>query len=170
MTHETYEATMGHLLDDERIQREVVDALDADPGVAMHSVWVAVEDGIVTLTGVVGSRSERKAAEDASMRVGAVRGVVNELLVHSPEERISEDTRIARTAVHILQGDFHVPAERVTVSVSQGRVLLEGEVEYDSQRRRAGALVGRISGVTDVQNRIVVRGPTQAVSVNAPRD
>ncbi len=49
-----------------------------------------------------------------------------------------------------------MPLEKVKVTVSKGRVTLEGEVEWEYQKEDAERVVRRIAGVRGVTNRLVV--------------
>src|SRR5262249_16780732 len=60
---------------EDTLRQEVVSELAADPGVGGIEIGVAVEDGLVTLTGYVSSLRERIAAERAVKRVEGVRCV-----------------------------------------------------------------------------------------------
>ena len=51
---------------DKLIRQNVIDELDFDPSIDAAHIGVAVENGIVTLTGHVASYTERVAAEKAA--------------------------------------------------------------------------------------------------------
>jgi osmotically-inducible protein OsmY len=59
---------------DDRIWEEVNERLTEDEDVNATDIEVKVESGIVTLTGRVGSRREKRRAEDVA---GSVRGVID---------------------------------------------------------------------------------------------
>ena len=56
-----------------------------------------------------------------------------------------------------LHWDFAIPRHRVTAEVDAGVVTLHGIVERAYQRSHVEAIVRRVSGVTDVKNKIAVR-------------
>ena len=69
---------------DEHIQADVLEELRWDARVQPNEIGVAVEDGIVTLTGRVDSYVQKMAAWDAAHRVSGVKAVANEIEVRLP--------------------------------------------------------------------------------------
>ena len=67
---------------DQRILEDVCDRLTDDPRVDAVDIDVRVKDGEVMLTGTVGSRDEKRRAEDVAELAGGVRDIVNELRVN----------------------------------------------------------------------------------------
>ena len=74
----------GYKRSDQRIQEDVNDHLTDDPHLDATEIQVEVTDGEVTLTGNVGSRSDRRRAEDIADSVSGVRYVMNNLRVRQP--------------------------------------------------------------------------------------
>lgn len=66
---------------DERIREEVSDRLTDDPRVDASEISVQVQDGLVTLTGTVTDRDQKRRAEDVAEAVGGVKDVNNSLRV-----------------------------------------------------------------------------------------
>jgi osmotically-inducible protein OsmY len=56
------------MMDDKALRRAVIEALDREPGVPATWIGVAVENGIVTLTGHVTTSAEKLTAEQAVRR------------------------------------------------------------------------------------------------------
>lgn len=109
--------------------------LEWEPQVRSAEIGVSVKDGIVTLSGAVDSYSKRYHAERAAKRVAGVKAVVNDLEVHLPSSSERTDEDIARAALRALEGRITVPRDRIKVTVSDGWITLEGEVEWQYQRR-----------------------------------
>ena len=107
----------------ERVQNEIV----WDPMLTANTIGVTSTDGIVTLTGYVGSYVEKIAAEAAALRVVGTRAVANDLVVPRESERI--DPVIARDADCALRVNLNVPPT-VKVTVKNGHVTLEGTCEW----------------------------------------
>ena len=74
----------GYRRSDERILEDVNDRLTEDPRVDASEVQVDVQGGEVTLTGTVGSREERRRAEDVAEGASGVTYVMNNLRVRQP--------------------------------------------------------------------------------------
>lgn len=66
---------------DERIREDVNDRLTEDPILDASDIDVTVSSGEVTLTGTVGSRDEKRRAEDMAEQVSGARHVQNNLRV-----------------------------------------------------------------------------------------
>jgi osmotically-inducible protein OsmY len=66
---------------DGEIQDAVVNVLASHPGVNAPAIQVSVQDGIVTLRGLVLSPEQRRRAEVAVSRVAGVRAVQNLLKI-----------------------------------------------------------------------------------------
>ncbi|HEX8375853.1 MAG TPA: BON domain-containing protein, partial [Geminicoccaceae bacterium] len=74
----------GYRRSDERILEDVNDRLTEDPRVDASEIQVDVQGGEVTLTGTVGSREERRRAEDVAEGASGVTYVMNNLRVRQP--------------------------------------------------------------------------------------
>lgn len=66
---------------DSDLQRAVLEQLQSDPRVEEMYLGVTVEQGVVTLTGMVGDYTKRIAAEEAARMVDGVHHVINEIQV-----------------------------------------------------------------------------------------
>jgi hypothetical protein len=71
----------GYKRSDERILEDVSDRLTEDAHVDARTIEVRVEDGEITLDGTVGSRWEKRHAEDIAEAVSGVAHVQNNLRV-----------------------------------------------------------------------------------------
>jgi len=139
---------------DDEIRNDVLAQLKWDGRVQPSEIGVAVKDGTVTLDGWVDSDSKRWTAEEAVHRVKAV---VNQLEVRLPSSAERTDADIATAIVRALESDALVPVENLEVAVSNGRVTLEGDVEWQYQKEDAERVVHRLAGVRWLSNLIAVR-------------
>ena len=142
---------------DVEIKEDVLAELGWDARVGPNEIGVIVKDGVVTLTGWVDSYAKRWAAEHAARRVRGVRGIANDVEVRLPDSDQRPDGEIAAAALHALEWDALIPTDKIKVTVVKGWVSLEGEVEWQYQKRDAERVVRRLKGVTGVSNMIVVR-------------
>jgi osmotically-inducible protein OsmY len=83
----------GYARSDERIRDDVCDALTDDPYLDASHIEVSVKDGEVTLDGMVGSRHDKRAAEDLAEGVTGARHVQNNLRVDPAESRADKSQR-----------------------------------------------------------------------------
>ena len=144
-------------MSDPQLQQIVLDELRGEPSVTPAHIGVVVKDGIVTLTGHVASYSEKYAAEEAVKRVYGVRGIANELDVKLPGSSQRTDEDIAAAALAALSSNNQVPADKIRISVSQGWLKLEGEVEWQYEKEAAENAVRHLPGIKGISNLITVK-------------
>ncbi len=147
----------------ERLQREVMKALKWE---LLHNgafstmgseLGVTAQNGVITLTGHVDSYPKKIAVEHAAKSVRGVRAMAEEIEVLLGWENQRSDTEIAEDAVNALQWNSAVPHHRITVSVEQGWVILEGTVEWEFQKDEAWREIEDVNGVTGITNLITVQ-------------
>ena len=151
---------------DDAIRSSVLLELKWDPKLTHpEDIAVAVNDGVVTLSGFAPSYWEKDAAEKAVKRVYGVRGVANDIKVKLPSERT--DPEIARDAVQSLQSYESIPADKIKVTVKNGWVTLDGKVDWQYQKNLAESAVKHVRGVLGITNNIEVEphvSPTEIKS------
>jgi osmotically-inducible protein OsmY len=160
-------AKMKESITDSELQRDVLDELKWDPGVNAAHIGVSTKNGVVTLSGYVPSYWEKYAVEKAAKRVYGVIAVANELEVKLPGSSQRTDEDIAAACVNALKSSISIPSDKIKVVVSKGWVTLEGEVEWQYQKRAAENAVRYLTGVIGVSNLIVVKphvSPTEIKS------
>ena len=140
----------------ETLKRDVLDELDWEPSIDAAAIGVLVKDGVVTLTGHVGSYAEKRGAERVVKRVAGVEGVANDIEVRLMTVAKRDDEQIAHAAVDALKWNVSVPEDRVQVLVENGWIRLEGEVDWQFQKQSAENAVRNLTGVRGVTNLIGV--------------
>lgn len=143
----------AHRFDDLTVREAVEAELAWAPDVDGASIGVAVDGGLVTLTGDVGSLHERITAVEAAERVAGVRTVADELRLPSGDGE-PQGHRLARAVDAILAWTSGVPHDGIRAEVHGHRVVLLGTVDWDHERVAAKKAVQRISGVHEVESRI----------------
>jgi len=141
-------------MDDRTLQKQVLEELDWEPSIDASEVGVTVHDGVVTLTGTVGSYLHKHNAEDAAARVRGVRAVANDLEVKLGVAFGRTDGQIAESALKALDLNISVPFDQIDVAVSDGVVTLKGEVAWEYQRKAALSSVRDLAGVRGVVNQV----------------
>lgn len=144
---------------DAQIHHDVIEELKWDSRVDETEVGVQVAAGVVTLTGTVTSWAKRVAAQEAARRVIGVLDVANDLKVKAAGGLSRTDTEIAQAVRQALEWDVFVPNEKITSTVTDGWVTLEGPVERSTQREAAERAVRNLAGVKMVVNKITVTQP-----------
>ncbi len=143
-------------MDDITLRQNILDELEFEPKVDAAEIGVTARDGVVTLTGHVGTYAEKDAAEKAARRVKGVRAIAQEIDVRILGPRRTDDDDIARRAVKILDWNISIPKQMVQIRVCKGVVTLTGNVEWQYQKNAAAAAVRDLAGVVGVSNLIEV--------------
>ena len=120
---------------DEAIREDVVTALHRDPATESYPVTVAVKDGVVTLTGSVGSWAEGQLAARIAEEVRGVKDVDNGLAINYAAKRT--DAEIAADITDALDWDVLLNGYFIKPVVQNGRVMLGGAVGSVMERSRA---------------------------------
>ncbi|NRP89290.1 hypothetical protein GFPCMMHI_05215 [Ensifer adhaerens] len=143
-------------MDDIALRQNILDELEFEPRVDAADIGVVARDGIVTLTGHVGTYAEKDAAEKAVRRVKGVRAIAQEMDVRILGPRRTDDDDIARRAVKMVDWNISIPKQMVQIRVCRGVVTLTGKVEWQYQKNAAAAAVRDLAGVVGVSNLIDV--------------
>jgi len=154
-------------IDDSELRRRVLAELDWEPSLDASGVGVAAKEGVVTLTGSVGSYADKRNAERAAKRVAGVKAVAEDLVITLPGAAERSDTDIAQSVLSALRFNVSVPYNRIQVTVESGWVMLDGEVEWQFQKATAQNAIKYIMGVKGVTNRITVKPTINAADVKA---
>lgn len=150
-----------------RVHQDVEQELGCEPSVNAAAIGVAIEDGIVTLSGHVASHAEKIAAEHAAARVRGVKAIVSELEVNFPDSSLLADEEIAKVAIQALSWNTQIPADRIKVRVEHGWITLEGDVDWHYQKTAAYNAVCNLKGVTGVSDRVAIKPTTVSTAVEA---
>jgi osmotically-inducible protein OsmY len=155
---------MEIFMSDASIRQNVIDELEFEPSIDAAHIGVAVETGVVTLTGHVHSYAAKIAAERAVSRVKGVQAIAEEIEVRFPGDSRTADSEIAQRALDVLKWSAVVP-NGILVRVQKGWVTLTGEVNWQYQKAAAETAVRRLSGVMGVCNSITIKSQVQAKDV-----
>ncbi len=154
-------------IDDSEIRRQVLAELDWDPSIEASGVGVAVKEGVVTLTGSIGNYWQKKELERVVKRVTGVKAVAEDLTIKLHGAAARNDADIAQSVLSGLRFNVAVPSHRIQVTVENGWVTLEGEVEWQYQKRAAEKAVKYFMGVKGVTNSISIKPRVSAADVKA---
>lgn len=150
---------------DADIRRDVESELRWDPSVDDRRIGVAVNNGVVTLTGDVPNYSGRWAAEESAKRVYGVRALANDIQVKVPALDERSDTDIAEATANALRWNVSLNGTEIKPVVKDGRVLLTGRVTWGYQRLAAETTVRHLTGVKGVSNEISVKQAVKSSDV-----
>jgi osmotically-inducible protein OsmY len=142
---------------DAQLKTEITQELEWDPSINADHVGVAVEGGIVTLTGHLETFAAKFAIERAVQRVGGVRAVAVELDVKLAPNHKRSDSEIAQAAESAFKWHALIPAERIRIKVEKGWITLSGELDWEYQRHAAERAVRALIGVVGVSNQMTLK-------------
>ncbi len=142
---------------DSDIKRDVEAELRWDPDMDASDIVVSVKDGVVTLTGFVRSYSQKFEAERNAKKVKGVRGIANDVEVKLASLNERPDPEIVRDALAAIKRELPYSGDHIQVVARDGRLTLEGEVEWKFQSDRAEEAVRRIKGLKGVTNQIKLK-------------
>ncbi len=142
---------------DIEIQKDVIEQLKWEPFLNAAQIGVAVKNGIVTLSGQVDAYSKKILAEKTTKKVAGVKAIAEDIQVGISPVYKKTDTEIAEAVVNALKWHTMIPDEKIKVSVEDGNVKLEGDVEWEYQRNQAKTAVENLSGVRFVTNLVAVK-------------
>ena len=107
---------------------------------------------------------EKYQAEIAARRIKGVAAVANDIQVR-PLAESPTDPQIARAAIAALKADLPLAWERITPIVADGKVALDGTVEWHYQRDRAESAMRHLHGVVSVRNSIKIQPAVTAGNI-----
>lgn len=138
------------------IQNNVMEALKWAPLLNANEIGVAAKNGIVTLSGVVDSYPKKIKAEKIARSLKGVRGIAEDIIVRLNDNNKKTDTELAQAVLHELEWHSNLDADKIKVLVEDGSVTLEGNVDWDFQRKSAAKAIWNIIGVQGIINNIIV--------------
>lgn len=142
---------------DGQVQHDVIAELDWEPSVDHADIGVAVNDGVVTLSGYVKSYPEKMAAEKAARRVAGITAIAEEIKVRFASDPKTADHEIAKRIIDMFSWNVSIPHDKIKVKVEHGWVTLTGIVDWFYQSNEARKVAGKVSGVLGVSNLLEVR-------------
>lgn len=137
---------------DADLAKATLDALSWDAGIPADKIDVTVSRGWVTLKGEVEYGFQRKEAERAVQRLSGVKGVTNLITVKLRPLPTDLKQKIEQELIRNAETD----AKNITVEVQGSKVILRGMVRSYAERQAAEDAAWFASGVTDVENHIIV--------------
>jgi osmotically-inducible protein OsmY len=148
------------------LQRDVIEELAWDPLVPEARIGVAVKDGVVTLTGHLDTYAEKVAVKHAVERVAGVKTIALEVDVVPLGSHQRSDTEIASAVEHVLGWSTSVPREKVKVMVEHGWVTLNGELDWNFQRKAVERMIRPLKGVVGITDNIRLKATAVPASLS----
>ncbi len=114
-----------------QLKKDVMAEMEWDASIDATHVGVAVDNGVVVLSGHLETFAEKWAVERAVQRVSGVPAMAVELDVRLEPHHQCSDAEIAAAIETAFQWHAAIPQDRIHVKVEKGRVTLTGEVDWD---------------------------------------
>lgn len=137
---------------DSEIAAKAVIALQSRVDVPAEHIKVVVKDGWITLEGDVDWYYQKKAADLAVKFLLGVKGVTNVIQVRPHVSSIDVRNKIEEA----LKRNAEVDARRISVTSSDGKVTLWGNVRSWMEKDEAETAAWAAPGVNQVQNNISI--------------
>jgi len=139
------------------IQKDVMAQLKWEPFLNSSNIGAAVKNGIVTLSGQVDSYSKKVVAEKAAKKVSGVKAIAEDIQVGISPITQKTDAEIAEAVLNALKWHTMIPEEKIKVTVENGNVKLEGEIDWEYQHTQAKIAIENLTGVRSIVNLISVK-------------
>jgi osmotically-inducible protein OsmY len=139
-----------------QLRQDILDELEFEPSIDAAHIGVAVDSGVVTLTGHVSNYGEKLAVVQAVRRIKGVSAIAEEIQVRFPDDKKTADDEIAKRAVDILGWDTLIPRKAIQITVREGWITLTGNVDWYYQKTIAEDDMRTLSGVRGVTNNIAI--------------
>jgi len=148
-----------------QLRHDIVDELEFDPSFDAAHIGVAVDEGVVSLTGHVKSYAEKVAAISAAQRVKGVHAIAENIEVRCPFQSKTADDQIAKRASanvkskieSALKRHTELEAKAIQVTVQNGnKVILAGKVDNWDERRAVENAAWSAAGVASVEDRLTI--------------
>jgi hyperosmotically inducible protein len=141
---------------DSAVTAKVKSALIDDKAIKSNDISVKTDNGVVTLSGFVGSQAEGEQAVAVATKVEGVKSVSDKLHTKDSKEQSAKgyagDTATTTSVKAKLLADDIVPSRMVKVETTDGVVQLSGSVKDQAQADRAESVAKTVDGVKSVKN------------------
>jgi osmotically-inducible protein OsmY len=142
---------------DAQLQQDVLAQIKQNPLLTAAAIGVAVNKGVVTLSGLVDNYLKKTEAEKEVQQVAGVMAIAEDIQVGPAPDTKKSDTELALAVVKVLQGYASLAEEEIKVKVEEGVVTLTGEVEWRYQREAAKDAVAPLAGIRFIVNGIQLK-------------
>ncbi|UZJ57803.1 BON domain-containing protein [Pseudomonas sp. KU26590] len=144
-------------MSDLTLRRNILDELEFLPHIDAAAIGVAIEDGVVVLSGHVKTYAQKIAAQRAVKQVKGVRAIADEIEVRLTGMSAIDDGMIASRCLDLIRWSTAVPGDQIMINVQQGWVTLEGDVEWQYEKQAAQNAIQKLDGVVGLNNLLVIK-------------
>ncbi|WP_179338435.1 BON domain-containing protein [Winogradskyella ludwigii] len=147
------------------IKEDVLAELSWQPNIDETQIGVIVQNGVVTLSGIVDTYSKKRTVENAVKGVSGVKAIAEEITIKYGMQHKKTDAEIAKIAIDALTWNSSVPQNEIEIKVENGWVYLSGEVEWDYQKTSAKNAIEDLNGIHGVTNSISIKPIVKPIEI-----
>lgn len=140
---------------DKEIEADIRGGIARSPALNGQDLHISVADGWVTLEGTVDAFWKTVHARTKALDVQGVLGVKNKIAA-VPAERFGDEV-IGEGVMNAMDRNFSVSVDDVDVTVTGGKVVLNGTVPNHAAKSAAHSSALFTGGVTAVEDNLVVQ-------------
>ena len=137
---------------DKEIASSVIKALEVKWVIPNHRLKVTVQDGWVTLDGILHWNFQRRAAEIAIQNLEGVRGVIDKIIIEAEINNELEKLIVEKS----LKRSWILDIGNIKVRVDGKTIFLSGIVSSLLQKEEAEKIAWNTTGVWQVDNKLFV--------------
>jgi osmotically-inducible protein OsmY len=141
---------------DEEIAERALNILNWDLEVPDEQIQVKVENGVVTLTGIVTHQFQKQAVERDVRKLGGVTDIVNLIEVRPSADQPTDPGAVHDKIENALRRSAELEASHIDVEVSGSKVTLRGKVKTWWERSVAESAAWSAPGVTQVDDQLSI--------------
>jgi osmotically-inducible protein OsmY len=138
------------------LQVDVLAALRWEPLLKQDEIGVDAENGVITLSGTVGSYIKKSQAMETAKKIIGVKALIEKIEVEFNNDDERSDSEIAVDVLNALKSNKDIPFDRVQIEVENGHVTLDGKLEWNHQREAAQKSASNIDGIKVLTNNIII--------------
>ena len=142
-------------LQDSEIKSIILKFLRINQNINLNKLGISVNAGYVTLKGTLGAYWKKKEVEHIVSEVNGVIDINNLITVEPPKEY--NDKNIAKTIAKAIRRSRFVDADKIDISVSDGKVTLKGKVDNWKAYEEIAEATNLTNGVKKIENKLIVK-------------
>jgi osmotically-inducible protein OsmY len=140
---------------DDRISKEIKEALDKEMSESAMDINVDSRDNFVTLSGMVDTLAEKRAAEEIATLINEIKGIENNITI-STDGTITDKEVESEVINKLRRSRFEGKLTGVSATVSGGTAVLKGSVETLRYKKLAVNETEKALGVKDIVSNLSI--------------
>lgn len=139
---------------DEKIELHINNLLNLSYNIDESKIDVSVDNGIVTLRGVVDAYWKKLQIKNLISEIAGITDVINEVTI-APTSSLT-DEKIAKDVISSLERNYLVNVNEINIKVENGKVKISGVVKNWKAYDAAMDCIKYTAGVVDIDDKLVI--------------